>query len=85
MARHRLDPASLVAGLAFVVVGLVIVIGDLSFGEQADLVWPLLLGALGTGLLLTSLSTRHRDEADPEAGDPPSQGDDERTDDWLAR
>ena len=61
MARHPLDPASLVAGVAFVVIGTIALLADLSFGEQADLVWPLLLGALGTALLLSSRAAGRAD------------------------
>lgn len=57
MARHPVDAASLIAGLAFVVIGVVSLVGDLSFGDQANLVWPVLLGALGLGLVLSSRRT----------------------------
>ena len=54
MARHPLDIASLVAGLAFVLIGVVALVGDLSFRSQANLVWPVLLAALGLSLLLSN-------------------------------
>lgn len=51
MAR-RMDLTSLVAGTAFVVIGLVSLLGDLSLKAQVNLVWPVLLAALGISLLL---------------------------------
>jgi uncharacterized membrane protein HdeD (DUF308 family) len=61
VARHPLDVASLVAGLAFVLIGVVSLVGDLSFRSQTNLMWPVLLAALGLSLLL---SNRTRDAAD---------------------
>ena len=66
MARHPLDPGSLVAGLAFLVIGAIALVGDLSFGAQADLVWPVLLAALGLGLLLSSRSGSGAERTDGE-------------------
>lgn len=51
MAR-RMDLTSLVAGTAFVVIGLVSLLGDLSLKAQVNVVWPVLLAALGISLLL---------------------------------
>lgn len=51
MAR-RLDLTSLVAGIAFAVIGLVSLLADLSLEAQVNLVWPVLLAALGVSLLL---------------------------------
>ena len=65
MARHPLDGASLVAGLAFILIGLLSQVGDLSFGDQANIVWPLLLAALGLGLLLSG----RRRAAEAESGE----------------
>ncbi len=67
MAR-RLDTTSLVAGLAFVVIGLVSLLTDLSFKAQVNLVWPVLLAALGLALLLP-------DRGD---GDPARRAEEER-------
>lgn len=51
--RHRLDPTALLAGLAFVAVGVAFLAFDLdSLGDQARVLWPLLLLALGVALLL---------------------------------
>ena len=63
MARHPLDTTSLLAGLAFVLLGFVTLVGDPSFGDQAGLVWPVLLAALGASLLLSGIRRGGRPKA----------------------
>lgn len=76
MARHPLDATSLLAGLAFVLLGFVSLVGDPSFGDQAGLVWPVLLAAFGASLLLSGIrrGARPTVEAAPvegvDGGDP---------------
>ena len=64
MARHPLDTTSLLAGLAFMLLGFVTLVGDPSFGDQAGLVWPVLLAALGASLLLSGIRRGVRPKAE---------------------
>lgn len=59
MARRPLDVPTLVAGIAFAVIGLVSLLGDLSLEAQVNLVWPVLLAALGLSLLLPQRRRDH--------------------------
>jgi hypothetical protein len=51
MRRHELDPISLVFGFAFAGLGLVFLIGEADQALRLRWVWPLLLLALGAGIL----------------------------------
>lgn len=66
MARRPLDVPTLVAGIAFAVIGLVSLLGDLSLEAQVNLVWPVLLAALGLSLLLPQRSRDHDHDHDHE-------------------
>ena len=63
MARHPLDTTSLLAGLAFVLLGFVTLVGHPSLGDQARVVWPVLLAALGASLLLSGIRRGVRPKA----------------------
>jgi hypothetical protein len=65
MRRHDLDPVSLVFGFAFTGLGLLFLIGQADQALRARWVWPLLLLALGAGILLDV--TRNRSRPDPDA------------------
>jgi hypothetical protein len=52
MRRHELDPVSLVFGFAFTGLGLLFLIGQADQALRLRWVWPLLLLALGAGILL---------------------------------
>jgi hypothetical protein len=58
VASPRFDPTSLIAGIAFTIIGLVSLVGDLSLAAHVNLVWPVLLAALGLSLL-APLRRRH--------------------------
>lgn len=75
MARHPLDTTSLLAGLAFVLLGFVTLVGDPSFGDQAGLVWPVLLAALGASLLLSGIRRGARTKAEEAPADEVAAGD----------
>ena len=75
MARHPLDTTSLLAGIAFVLLGFVTLVGDPSFGDQAGLVWPVLLAALGASLLLSGIRRGVRPKAEEASADEVSAGD----------
>ena len=64
MRRHELDPVSLVFGFAFAGLGLVFLFGG---GDQAlrlRWVWPLLLLALGAGILYDLARTNRLPDPD---------------------
>ena len=65
MRRHELDPVSLVFGFAFTGLGLLFLIGQADQALRLRWIWPLLLLALGAGILLDV--TRGRSRTDPEA------------------
>lgn len=65
MARRPLDVPTLVAGIAFAVIGLVSLLGDLSLEAQVNLVWPVLLAALGLSLLLPQRRRDHDQKDQP--------------------
>lgn len=62
MARHPLDIASLAAGIAFVVIGVVALFGDLSLRAQLNVTWPLLLAVCGVALLASARGGGEGDE-----------------------
>ncbi|HET9558990.1 MAG TPA: hypothetical protein VFS70_17770 [Actinomycetota bacterium] len=65
MARHDLDPVSLVFGFAFTGLGLLFLIGQADQALRVRWVWPVLLLVLGVGILLDV--TRNRSRPDPKA------------------
>jgi hypothetical protein len=67
--RHPLDPISLTFGFAFTGLGLLFLVGRADQALRLQWVWPLLLLALGAGILF-DLSRGHgrpTPEPDPEA------------------
>jgi hypothetical protein len=66
MTRHELDPISLTFGFAFTGLGLLFLLGRADQALRLQWVWPVLLLALGAGILLDI--TRGRGRPDPEAG-----------------
>ena len=68
MRRHQLDPVSLVFGFAFTSAGLLFLAARVDQAVRLRWLWPLLLLALGLGILL-DLSTRRRPEAAADAGE----------------
>ena len=66
MRRHELDPISLTFGFAFAALGLLFLLGQADQALRLHWVWPLLLLALGAGILFDVL--RGRGRPDPEAG-----------------
>ena len=86
MRRHELDPVSLTFGLVFAGLGLLFLFGQADQALRLRWVWPLLLLALGVGVLLDVARTRHRPDpgaalaepdvppADPEPGEPRHTG-----------
>jgi hypothetical protein len=67
MRRHELDPVSLVFGFAFTAAGLLFLAGRVDQVVRLHWLWPLLLLALGLGILL-DLGTR-RPQAPAEAAE----------------
>ena len=67
MRRHDLDPVSLVFGFAFTGLGLLFLIGQADQALRLRWVWPLLLLALGAGILLDVTRNRSRPASDPDA------------------
>jgi hypothetical protein len=63
--RHELDPISLTFGFAFTGLGLLFLLGRADQALRLQWVWPLLLLALGAGILFDVV--RGRDRPDPEA------------------
>ena len=63
MRRHELDPISLTFGFAFTALGLLFLIGRADQALRLHWVWPLLLLALGVGILVDVTRTRPRDDA----------------------
>jgi hypothetical protein len=86
MRRHELDPVSLVFGFAFTAAGALFLAGRLDQAVRLRWLWPVLLLALGLGVLL-DLNTRRPkasaeppadlDEAEPVATEPPEAGPEE--------
>jgi len=80
MRRHELDPVSLVFGFAFTSAGLLFLVGRLDQAVRLRWLWPLLLLALGLGVLLDLNARRPKapvepadeaDTAEPEAAEAP--------------
>jgi hypothetical protein len=71
MRRHELDPVSLVFGFAFTAAGTLFLAGRVDQAVRLRWLWPVLLLALGLGILL-DLNTRR-----PEASAAPSAAPDE--------
>jgi hypothetical protein len=69
MERHELDPVSLTFGAAFAGLGLLFLFSQVDQAVRLRWVWPLLLLALGAGILLdVTRASRRRDRApDPDA------------------
>jgi len=65
MRRHELEPVSLVFGFAFTGLGLLFLLGRADQALHLRWVWPLLLLALGAGILLDIALGRRR-TPDPE-------------------
>ena len=67
--RHELDPISLTFGFAFTGLGLLFLLGRADQALRLQWVWPLLLLALGAGILFDVIRGRGRPdpEADPAA------------------
>jgi hypothetical protein len=65
MRRHELDPISLTFGFAFAALGLLFLLGQADQAFRLHWVWPLLLLALGAGILLDIALGRRR-TPDPE-------------------
>jgi hypothetical protein len=65
MRRHDLEPVSLIFGFAFTGLGLLFLIGQADQAVRLRWIWPVLLLALGAGILLDV--TRNRTRRDPDA------------------
>jgi hypothetical protein len=65
MRRHELDPVSLTFGFAFTGLGLLFLVGQADQALRLRWVWPLLLAALGVGILLDVARGRDRTGPDP--------------------
>jgi hypothetical protein len=65
MRRHDLDPVSLTFGFAFTALGLLFLIGRADDALRLRWVWPLLLLALGAGILLDIARGRGRTDPAP--------------------
>ena len=67
--RHQLDPISLTFGFVFTGLGLLFLVGRADQALRLQWVWPLLLLALGAGILfdLSRGHSRPTPEPDPEA------------------
>lgn len=77
MRRHELDPVSLTFGVAFTGLGLLFLLGRADQALQLRWVWPLLLLALGAGILLDIARSHRRPtpghDPDPERGPDPDR------------
>jgi hypothetical protein len=67
MRRHELDPLSLVFGFAFTSAGLLFLAGRLDQAVRLRWLWPILLLALGLGVLLDLNTRRPKVSAEPPA------------------
>jgi hypothetical protein len=67
MRRHELDPLSLVFGFAFTSAGLLFLAGRLDQAVRLRWLWPILLLALGLGVLLDLNTRRPKASAEPPA------------------
>jgi hypothetical protein len=66
MNRHELDPVSLTFGFVFTGLGLLFLIGRADQALRLKWVWPLLLLALGAGILLDLTRSQHRQAPEPD-------------------
>jgi hypothetical protein len=64
MRRHELDPVSLVFGFAFTSAGLLFLAGRVEQAVRLRWLWPLLLLALGLGILVDLGARRPKAPAD---------------------
>ena len=65
MRRHELDPVSLTFGFALTALGLLFLIGRADQALRLHWVWPLLLLALGVGILVDVTRGRSRPDDAP--------------------
>jgi hypothetical protein len=72
MRRHELDPVSLVFGFAFTAAGLLFLAGGVDQAVRLRWLWPLLLLALGLGILLDLGGRRTQAAADATEAEPPA-------------
>ena len=68
--RHELDPISLTFGFAFTGLGLLFLLGRADQALRLQWVWPLLLLALGAGILFDVIRGRGRPDPEADPGDP---------------
>ena len=66
MNRHELDPISLTFGFVFTGLGLLFLIGRADQALRLQWIWPLLLLALGAGILLDLTRDRGRQALEPD-------------------
>jgi hypothetical protein len=71
MRRHELDPVSLVFGFAFTAAGALFLAGQVEQAVRLRWLWPLLLLALGLGILLDLNTRRAKPPADLAEPEPP--------------
>jgi hypothetical protein len=67
MRRHELDPVSLVFGFAFTAAGALFLAGRMDEAVRLRWLWPVLLLALGLGILLDLNTRRPKASATPSA------------------
>jgi hypothetical protein len=67
MRRHELDPVSLVFGFAITATGALFLAGRLDQAVRLRWLWPVLLLALGLGVLLDLNTRRPKAPAEPTA------------------
>ena len=79
MSRRMPDPAGLIAGVAFVGIGLVFLVGEVELANRARWVWPIVLFSLGAGILAAVLG-RPGDEPSQPLPEPAPRAD--ATDPW---
>jgi hypothetical protein len=70
MRRHELDPVSLTFGFAFTGLGLLFLLGQADQALRLRWIWPLLLLALGAGILLDVTRGRSRPDHELTTADP---------------
>jgi hypothetical protein len=73
MRRHELDPVSLTFGSAFTGLGLLFLLGQADQALRLRWIWPLLLLALGAGILLDVIRGRSRPDPGTEVGPDPER------------
>jgi hypothetical protein len=73
--RHELDPISLTFGFAFTGLGLLFLLGRADQALRLQWVWPLLLLALGAGILFDVVRGRGRPESQPDREPEPAEPD----------